>query len=416
LIGNWGVISAVNGTLDLGPFDAVATLDPTKATDVRTLQAPADYRARYARFHPERSWESINMSPDVPTVDSVEAALLPQSGVGPVDGIVTIDPVGLASVLKLTGPVTVPSWPEPITADNVVAITLHDEYIRFANDNAARDAFLGDVARATWDAFKHRDLGNPATVIKALAQATQAKHLTLWFAKPEEERLAVRAKADGSVPRAPDDLVMLTTQNASGNKIDSYLRRTINYDATLAPDPQGHVVVANAHLVTRLENTAPASGLPPYIIGPTIFSKAGENNTFLTAYSALRLTTVTLDGHGTGLEANRELGRWAYSNHVSLPAQSTRTLDLALTGRLPLTRAGDYDLALVRQALASADTVAVTLRLPTGWRFADAQNLRIADGGHRATFSGLLDHDLLLRVRIERDHGNGLWVRLQNSR
>jgi Protein of unknown function (DUF4012) len=415
-VGTWGEISARSGTLDLGEFSRVLALDPASPNEVRTLQAPADYRARYARFHPERSWESINMSPDVPTVGSVEAALLPQSGVGPVDGIVTIDPVGLASVLKLTGPVTVPSWPEPITADNVVAITLHDEYIRFANDYAARDAFLSDVARATWDAFKHRDLGNPATVIKALAQATQAKHLTLWFAKPEEERLAVRAKADGSVPRAPDDLVMLTTQNASGNKIDSYLRRTINYDATLAPDPQGHVVVANAHLVTKLENTAPASGVPPYIIGPTIFAKAGENNTFLTAYSPLRLTTVTLDGQATGLKANRELGRWAYSNYVSLLSNSTRTLDLALTGRLHLTKAGDYELALVRQPLASPDTVAVTLRLPTGWRFADAKDLRVADGGRRATFSGPLNRDRLLRVRIERDHGNGLWGRLQDSR
>ena len=416
-IGDWGEISARNGALDLGQVTGIATLNPATATDARTLGAPADYRARYARFAPERTWQNVNLSPDVPTVGFVEAALLPQSGVGPVDGIVTVDPVGLASVLKLTGPVRVPSWPEPITADNVVAITLHDEYIRFANDPAARDAFLGDVARATWDAFKHRNLGNPATVIKALAAATQTKHLTLWFAKPEEERLAVRAKADGSVPRAPDDLVMLTTQNAVANKIDTYLHRTIDYNATLAPDPHGHVVVADAHLVTRLENTAPASGLPPYIIGPNLARfQAGENYTFLTAYSALHLTTVTLDGQVTGLEANRELGRWAYSNYLSLPAHSARTVDLSLTGRLPLTKTGDYDLALVRQPLASADTVAVTLRLPTGWRFAHAQNLRIADGGHRATFSGLLDHDLLLRVRIERDHGNGLWGRLQDSR
>ena len=250
-----------------------------------------------------------------------------------------------------------------------------------------------------------------------LAQATQTKHLTLWFAKPEEQSLAVRANADGAVPRAPNDLVMLTTQNGSGTKIDTYLRRTINYDATLAPDPHGDVVAANAHLVIRLENTAPTSGLPSYIIGPLFPGfKAGENDTFLTAYSALRLTTVALDRQPTTLEANRELGRWAYSNHVTLPSNSARTLDLSLTGRLRLTKAGDYELALVRQPLVAADTVAVTLRLPTGWRFAEGSNLRIADAGRRATFSGPLDRDLLLRVRIERDRGNGLWSRLQDSR
>ena len=92
------------------------------------------------------------------------------------------------------------------------------------------------------------------------------------------------------------------------------------------------------------------------------------------------------------------------------------SLNLSLTGQLHLTKASDYELTLVRQPLASADTVAVTLHLPTGWRFADAQNLRIANGGRRTTFSGLLDHDLILRVRIERDHGHDLWGRLQDSR
>ncbi len=62
--------------------------------------------------------------------------------------------------------------------------------------------------------------------------------LTLWFAEPEEERLAVRGQGRRSVPRAPDDLVMLTTQNAAANKIDTYLRRTIDYDVTLGPDPK----------------------------------------------------------------------------------------------------------------------------------------------------------------------------------
>ena len=188
------------------------------------------------------------MSPDVLTVDAVEAAVLPQSGVGPIDGIVTIDPVGLASVLKITGPVTVPSWPEPITADNVVAITLHDEYIRFANNETARGNFLGDVAKAV-----------------------QAKHLTLCFKNPEEEHLAVRAGAAGAFPRAPSDLVMLTTRTPPRTRstpICAICAAPSTTTRRWLRTRRGQVVSANAHLVTTLDNTAPASGLPSYIIGP----------------------------------------------------------------------------------------------------------------------------------------------------
>jgi len=135
----------------------------------------------------------------------------------------------------------------------------------------------------------------------------------------------------------------------------------------------------------------------------------------VTAYSSLRLTGATLDGQPQGLEAQRELGRWAYSNYVSIPAMSRRTLDLALQGRLRLTKAGWYELALPTQPSVNPDAAKVSVRLPGGWRFAQADGLKVDDGGRRATFTGSLDRDRVLRVRIERDYGPGLWGRLQQG-
>lgn len=150
--------------------------------------------------------------------------------------------------------------------------------------------------------------------------------------------------------------------------------------------------------------------------GPLIgVTAANKIDTFLTAYSQLGLSGATLDGQVTGLEAQRELGRWAYSNYVSLPAESTRILDLTLAGRLELGAGGSYELALVAQPTVTADTVAVTLRLPEGWRFGGAEGVRISENGRTARFSGPLEQDRILAVHIERDHGNGLWGRLQDG-
>lgn len=415
-IGNYGEITARSGRLDLGDFEDSELLNPLDDAQPRVLTAPADYTRRYGRFLPEREIRNINASPDVPTVGAVEASVLAQTSFGPTDGVVTIDPIGLASILQLTGPVSVPNWPEPISAENVVDVTMHQAYIRFARDNDLRTSFLGDVANAAWDAFSNRDLGSPAKLVKALSKATRSKHLTLWFAKPEEQALARRAHADGALPRRPGDLALVTTGNAGENKIDYFLQRGLRYDLELSPSDGGRSAAARGHLTSTLENAAPADGLPRYIIGPNDPRyAAGENAAFFTAYSPLRLTRATLDGQPTGLEAQRELGRWAYSNYVRIPATSTRTLDLALEGRVRLRGGGWYELALPTQPSIKPDTADVSLRLPEGWRFREADGLTIATGGQTATFRGVLDHDRVLRIRIERDYGDGLWGRLQHG-
>jgi len=414
-IGSFGDITASGGHLELGEIERIAELLPEDRTTVRVLEGTPEYVLRYSRLNPTGDIREVNLTPDVPTVALATVGLLNQAQYGPIDGIVTVDPIALRSILSLTGPIRVPDWPEEITADNVVDITLFQEYLAFANDQDRRETFLGDVAEAAWDAFSDRDLGSPARVVEALAEATRQRHLTLWFADPAEQRLAVRAGADGAIPRTPTDLLSLTTQNGRPNKIDYFLRRGLDYDITLAPGP-GRDLEAAGRLRVTLENTAPAQGLPPYIIGPDDDGHlVGENFTLFSAYAGLRLGNVTLDGAPAGLSADRELDRWVYWNYLGIPSMTTRTFELELEGPLRLTRDGFYELALVGQPQATPDQAAIRLRLPRGWRFADARDLTISDRGRLATFEGPINEDRLLRVRVVEDHGTGLWARLQDG-
>jgi Protein of unknown function (DUF4012) len=416
-IGNYAELTAVNGKVDMGEVEPIRTLNPG-ADEERTLKAPRDYVLRYGRFSPERVWQNVNASPDVPTVGAVAASLLEQGPFGPVDGVVTVDPKGLAAVLRITGPIRVPGWPEEVTADNVVKTTLHDAYVYFEGNDEARETFLGDVADAAWDAFSDRDLGSPASVIKELAKATRTKHLTLWFKDPKAERLAKRGGTDGAVPRVPPDLVMVTTGNAAQNKIDYFLERRLQYDLDLFPRDDGDTVDARGRLNVDLHNSAPASGLPSYVIGSNRPDyAAGENGTFFSAYSPLDLRSARLDGEKTGVEYQRELGRRVYSRFLRIPAESTRRVALDLTGTLRLRRDGWYELALGTQPSVHADEVDVALHLPPSWRFVRAQGgLRIGGDDHEATYTGTLDRDRLLRVRILPDHGDGIWGHVQDGR
>ena len=63
---------------------------------------------------------------------------LSRCGVGVVDGVMSVDPEGLAALLRLTGGVDVADWPETITADNVVDVTLRDAYLKYPEDTEDR--------------------------------------------------------------------------------------------------------------------------------------------------------------------------------------------------------------------------------------------------------------------------------------
>lgn len=59
---------------------------------------------------------------------------------------------------------------------------------------------------------------------------------------------------------------MLLTNNAGGNKIDLFLRRTLDYAVTWNPTTG----VVDGTLTVTLHNDAPAKGLPDSLIGNAI--------------------------------------------------------------------------------------------------------------------------------------------------
>jgi hypothetical protein len=414
IFGNWAEITAVSGKLDLVEHGTSRAINPT-AAESRVLHAPEEYTSRYARFNPQRFWQNVNVSPDLPTVGPVALDSWSQAGRAPLDGVLTADPIGLAALLKLTGPITVEGWNEAISAANVVDVTMRQAYAVFADDQRARDDFLGNVTDATWHALEQRDLGSPSQLFKTLGRAARDKHLMVWFARPDEERLVRRARADGSVRRRAPDGLMVTTQNAAANKLDVYLRQQLRYDARLTPI-RGNQVRVDALATVALRNDAPASGLSTYVAGPNSVGLAeGENRTFVSVYTPLRLHSASIDRSAIVTESGRELGSRVYSRFVQLAPGKASRLSLALEGTEKLRGRGLYELSIPHQPAIDPTSTHVSLTLPERWRFAGAKGLTVGDGGRRATFNGRVDRDLRLRVRIVPDRGSDLWGRLQTG-
>nr|MDP9020949.1 DUF4012 domain-containing protein [Actinomycetota bacterium] len=400
-IGSFGELVAEDGALRLERIGRVAELNQGGPV-VKELVAPQDYLDRYSRFDVASTWQSVNLSPDLPTVGGVIAGLYPQSGGQPIDGVIALDPIGLAAILRLTGPVDVAPWPEPITADNVVEITLNQAYIDF-EDNDDRVDFIGDVARSAVEAFSTADLGGPAGIFDALAEPARGGHLAAWFARDDEQALMERVDIANDVQPSPADSLLVVNQNASAGKMDYYLRRTTSYDVQLRPEPEGQLLEVSAQLRVTMENQAPPEGLPSYIIGPYDERfQPGENYSYVSLYTPLEVTGATWDGAPLDLEAEEELGRNVYSDFLSIPALSTRVLEAQLQGWVATQPGGWYELELLHQPLLVDGEVSVSVSVPPGWRIAEVEGARL-ESADQAVASLVLAQDETIRVRLVAD-------------
>lgn len=100
------------------------------------------------------------MSPDLRSVGQVIAELYPRAGGRPVDGVIAVDPDGMAALLTFTGPVAVPGIDQTLTPDNASDFLLRQQYTALP-ENAERVDALDEVARTTFDRLATGDLPGP---------------------------------------------------------------------------------------------------------------------------------------------------------------------------------------------------------------------------------------------------------------
>jgi hypothetical protein len=390
--GNYAELVVDDGQLSMPRFGRISELEEGGTPGPqRTISGPPDYLARYGRFEPQSTWRNVVMSPDFPTIAQVAGELYPQSGGSRVDGVMSIDPTGLAALMRVLGlSIPVEGLPEPLTPDNTVDFLQYDQYVRYP-ETGDRVDLLERVARTTFEALTRADMPRPREVIEILDPVVDRGHLQFTTFDAGEAEYFDSIGVSGRFPPAIGDFLSLVTSNAGGSKIDLYLQRRLQYDVSW--DPATGVV--GAKLTATLQNTAPASGPPDYVIGNAVGAPRGTNRSFVSIYSAYDLDGARLNGQPVALQSEVELARAVYSTFVDIPPGGTVTLELDLEGQLPAGM-GFYPLKAVPQPLVNPEQGEVTITV------AGDERLEISGDGvevtdRTVTWAGPLD--------VERDIG-----------
>lgn len=356
-VGSFGVMTAIDGELS---FDSSRSTRDLASPGSRAgdLVLPPDWETRYGSMHVGLFPGNLSASPSWPEDAAVAgqiAALNP--AVGPVDGVVYADPLALAALLDLTGPVRVPSLGRDLDSTTVVTYLFVDQYVRFRADNAQRLDALSDVTSAVFEALVDRPLPGLSRLGSVLGPVVAGGHLRLaTLGSPAEEAFLDDIGLSGRWTTRPGaDYVSLRSANMLPSKIDVFMTRDI--EVTIDYDPASGSVRSKVR--ATITNSAPARGLPPYVIGTGELAPIGTNRNLLSLYSPLDIRTVTVDGKPAGAQVQSEFGGNVFSVPITIPSGRSVVVTWELQGSID--SGPEYRLDVLPPALSVADRMRITV-------------------------------------------------------
>jgi hypothetical protein len=333
LPGAFAIVTADDGHLTFSHFESDTALDGVSAD----VPLTAEYEAQYGAADPAGAYINSDISPDFPVAARIWIGMWQAKTGQRLDGAIVLDPTALAGLLAVTGPAQLPDG-EQVDAQDVVALTERDAYVRFSSDNTARKAFLLAVAKAAADRVQAVGPAHPTGLATALAQLAGQRRVLLYSTRPSEEAVLATQPIAGLLAPAQGDgavagpYLMVDLVNAAGNKVDAYVHESVAWRAG------GCKASTRPSTVTvTVTNDAPPN-LPAYA-GSRLDSERddgspdGTDRLLVTVRptAGSQLDALTVDGRRGGAGSYVEEGRPAYVADVEIRPGTTRTLLFQLT-------------------------------------------------------------------------------------
>ncbi len=246
-------------------------------------------------------WQNSNYGPDFADAGAAWAAMYTATYHVPVDGVLALDPDGLASLMAVTGPasVQVPGRPDVRVDSTTVADFVERGQYQLPVPRDARKSIQRQLAQTVLDRLFGMDTP-PLSLVDSLTRAARLQHVLLMSRHSQEERRLASWPLSGLLSTGPAPFAELVVNNATGSKLDYYLRTSMRYTVTDCANPR------RVRITVTLENGAPA-GLPAavgrhddplYPVGP----QQDRDLVAVYATQGARLLHATLEDRPVGTD------------------------------------------------------------------------------------------------------------------
>jgi Protein of unknown function (DUF4012) len=384
----WGIVRMDGGAIRLLGGGPIGDIDERVGPKI-PVPSPIRWYLRVTH-RPRRLNNGINYSPNFPSVASTWAHQIEATRGLPINGVIALDPVGVAALLQGQGSIRIPSYDQPLDAGNIVQFTEHDQY---ALPQSVQSELPGELVKAAFGLLT--DPRNVLAMGQSLSTAVADKRIQLWAEDPKAQGLIESLGWDGAITRGPGDYLYLTDNKRDPNKVDYFSDITLDYHVTIDADGTGHSTAA----VTLDNNTPPGEDsyvvgrVTPYalnvaLLGLYVPKRTTELSVTPDAPTAYHVLPQTLRYHTDTYRRVLVKNVEAWPGHPAALTFAYRTPDLVQDtpeGKL-------YQLVVQHQPLAHPVHLRVTLTLPDGARIT-SPGKGWTVSGNQATFSTDLTRD-----------------------
>jgi hypothetical protein len=303
------------------------------------------------------------------------------------------------------GPVDVPGYPLPVSAENLRAALqsywqapiLSPPGSDGADTWSHRKDFAGDlVAALLQQAMKSAAPEKLLGLARILGTALRQRHLLIYAQDPTVRAFLGEAHWDGAVRNEPGDYLMVVDSNLGFNKVNPNVEQTIDYEVTI--DATGtlsaQLTLTYRH---RIQRPSPACVHEPRY-GDTyddLMQRCYWD--FLRIYVPAGSELLELSGSDAPAEVYDEANRTVIATAFLLEIGQSRTIRVSYRPKLPL-QAGQYALLIQKQPGTDAVPFRVRVRLPRGSTDALAQPVPLATLANDMIWQSALEQDWEMRV------------------
>jgi hypothetical protein len=400
--GFWGafaILTVRDGEMSFSAFRPIQTLEDLEPDEVP--EPNPDYGENYNQDGGAGFWRNMNMTPDFPSAARAALGTWEVLKGERLAGVLAADPFALASLLQVTGPISVPGLPGArIDAGNVVPFLTNEAYSTFKTPTL-RKQLAGAAASAAFGEFlalEGRDLDR----VRTLAEVAASGHLKIYSTDPGLQGVLRTTAAGGSLDVPEEgDMVSVVVNNGAQTKVDYYVRRTVDYEIRLGGERE-----AFATTEVMLRNDAPTEAPSRTLIGPYVEgAEAGDEIHVLGSWcpGPCPLIEATYQGADIGVDGGREVGRAFYRHFDTVPSAETGVYRF-VTRRDGVwegdTSGGRYRLTIKPQTTVQPTRFNVRIQAPAGTRIVWTSEGVRSDGGV-ATWSGSPEAPVTLEVRFQ---------------
>ncbi|MFJ8896237.1 DUF4012 domain-containing protein [Leifsonia sp. NPDC102414] len=245
-----------------------------------------------------------------------------------IDGVIAMDTVTLANLLKATGPIDVLPGLQ-INSENAVRILLIDIYTMYP-DPATVDRINQTISVGAFSKI----LGggaNPKTLITTLLQSAEQGRVKMWTGNKAEQDLIKQTPfySEPPVSTADTDKLGVYFMDQTPSKMDYFLKAKVEVSQAVCSDKHRYVFTRVA-----LNSTAPANAadiLPPYVMGNGVLVAQGyvQVGTSVYAPKGYKVLGTAIDAQPSAAPMIGSDGDYAVAQGVQQmgPGQ-TMTLDV----------------------------------------------------------------------------------------